>query len=264
MDAGIYAIARWSIERIAARGTPVRTFAHQDVAGLQALLRSDGQAKGRVIVVADGFCPSCGRPAPMDAILKCVSPFGGYVVLDDTQALGVIGTHGGGSLRTLGITSPQVIVGSSLAKGFGVPMAMLAGGADLVGKFEEQSQIHVHCSPPSLAALHAADHAMSINRVHGDGLRHYLTELVRRFRAGLSSIGLFTDGGLFPVQTLRLSGLSAGNLHQRLRRAGVQTVLVRHCRHVGARVAFLITARHRYSDVDRAVDQIAQAIAVRS
>jgi 8-amino-7-oxononanoate synthase len=260
MDGGTYAIARWGAERVAARGVPVRTFAHHDVAGLRALLHGDLRANERAIVVADGFCSNCGRPAPLNEFLQCVAPRGGYVVLDDTQALGVLGTLGGGSMRRHGITSPDVIVGSSLAKGFGAPMAMLAGNADLIGRFEEESQTRIHCSPPSLAALHAADHALSVNRVHGDRLRQHLARLVQRFQAGLASIGLAADGGLFPVQTLRPSGFAAESVHQRLRRVGVQTVLTRHCRDNGLRVAFLITALHRFSDIDRAVGHMAQAI----
>jgi 8-amino-7-oxononanoate synthase len=260
MDGGTYAIARWGVERAVARGVPVRTFAHYDVAGLRALLRDDLRGNGRAIVVADGFCPNCGRSAPLGEFLRCVAPRDGYVVLDDTQALGLLGTQGGGSLRRHGIRSPNVIVGSSLAKGFGAPMAMLAGDADVIRRFEEQSQTRIHCSPPSIAVLHATDHALSVNRVHGDHLRHRLVRLIQRFQAGLASIGLAADGGLFPVQTLRPAGFAAESLHQRLRRADIHTVLMRHCRDIGLRVAFLITALHRFSDIDRAVGHIAQAI----
>jgi 8-amino-7-oxononanoate synthase len=260
MDGGTYAIARWGVERVAARGVPVRTFAHHDVAGLRALLDGDLGAKDGAIVVADGFCPNCGRPAPLNEFLECVASRDGCVVLDDTQVLGLIGTQGGGSLRWHGIRSPNVIVGSSLAKGFGAPIAMLAGNADIIRQFEEHSQTRVHCSPPSIAALHAADRALSVNRVHGDRLRHRLVRLLQRFQAGLASIGLAADGGLFPVQTLRPCGLAAESLHQRLRRAGVQTVLMRPCREIGLRVAFLITALHRYADIDHAIGQIARAV----
>ena len=93
----------------------------------------------RPVIVADGFCPGCGRPAPLYEYLHCVTGRGGYVVLDDTQALGIWGTGpgsknpygsgGGGPLRLHGLRSPRVILGSSLAKGFGVPLAGLSGSA---------------------------------------------------------------------------------------------------------------------------------------
>ena len=85
-------------------------------------------------------------------------------------------------------------------------------------------------------------------------------QLMRRFQEGLYSIGLVADGGLFPVQTLRPAGLPAEDLYQRLRHAGIRTVLMRHCREIGARVAFLITALHQHSDIDHAVEAIGRAM----
>jgi 8-amino-7-oxononanoate synthase len=269
MDAGTYAIARWGVERAAARGVPVRRFPHHDPAALARQIEQDRCDGRRPIVVADGFCPTCGGAAPVAEYLRCVER-GGHVVLDDTQALGVLGAQasggaphgsgGGGSLRWRGIKSSDVIVGSSLAKGFGVPMAVLAGNASIIRRFEEKSETRVHCSPPSLAVLHAAEHALAINRIHGDRLRRYLAQLVRRFRAGLRALGLAAEGGLFPVQTFRPVGVAAEALHMRLLRLGIRTIVVRRCRGIGAQIAFLITALHRPSDIDRAVAAIGRAM----
>ena len=189
-------------------------------------------------------------------------------MLDDTQALGVLGKQdgalygrgGGGSLRWQGIKSPDVIVGSSLAKGFGAPMAMLAGSASLIRRFETQSETRVHCSPPSIAHLHAAEHALAVNRTDGDRLRRYLAQLVRRFRAGLHAFGLAADDGLFPVQTLRPAGIAAEVLYERLLRLGIRTFATRRCHEISMQVAFLITALHRRSDIDQAVEAIGRAM----
>jgi 8-amino-7-oxononanoate synthase len=260
MDEGTYALARWGVERAAARGVPVRQFPHRDATTLRGLIEQDRHAMRRPIVVADGLCPNCGSPAPVAEFLQCVAHRNGHVVLDDTQALGVLGPNGGGLLRWRGIESPDVILGSSLAKGFGSPMAMLAGSADMIQRFEEESATRVHCSPPSLAALHAADHALAINLAVGDRLRRHLAQLVRRFHRGLHAIGLAADGGLFPVQTLRRVGIPAEILYQRLLHLGIRTILIRCCREISSRVAFLITALHRHSDIDRAVETLDRAI----
>ncbi len=270
MDAGSYAIARWGVERAAARGVPVRCFPHHDAAALASLIAQDRNAGRRPIVVADGFCPTCGGAAPVAEYLRCVEHARGHLVLDDTQALGVLGElastgapygrGGGGSLPWQSIKSPDVIVGSSLAKGFGVPMAVLAGNAAMIRRFEEHGETRMHCSPPSLAVLHAAEHALAVNRTHGDRLRQHLAQLVRRFRAGLRALGLAADGGLFPVQTLRPFGMAAEALHLRLFRLGIRTILIRQCRGIGARIAFLITALHRPADIDQAVAAIGRAM----
>jgi 8-amino-7-oxononanoate synthase len=139
-------------------------------------------------------------------------------------------------------------------------MAVLAGNASMIRRFEEHSETRFHCSPPSLAVLHAAEHAVAVNRAHGDRLRQYLAQLVRRFRAGLRTLGLAVEGRLFPVQILSPVGVAAETLYMRLLRLGIRTILIQRCRHIGAQVAFLITALHRPSDIDRVIEAIGRAM----
>ena len=137
VDAGAYPIARWGAERAEARGVLLRQIPHYDPVAAQHMVEEDRASGLRPVILVDGFCPDCGHAAPLPQYLYCVVPDNGYVVLDDTQALGIwgqapgkfnpYGRGGGGSLRLHKIRSPAVIIGSSLAKGFGVPMAMLGG-----------------------------------------------------------------------------------------------------------------------------------------
>jgi len=269
MDDSSYAIARWGVERAAARGVPVRRMPHHDPSAALHLIRVDSRAGRRPVIVADGFCPSCGSPAPISQYLQSVRPFGGTLVLDDTQALGIFGeapaedapfgTGGGGSLRRQDVGGVDLILGSSLAKGFGVPLAVLSGAASMIRRFELESETRVHTSPPSAAVLHAAERALAVNRSRGDGLRHRLAQLVERFRRHPQPLGLGVAGSLFPVQTLRPSTtLNAVTLNDRLLRLGVRAVVHRSCSGAGARLSFLITTRHRPDDIDQlnaALDQ---------
>jgi 8-amino-7-oxononanoate synthase len=270
LDAATYPIARWGIERAAARGVPVSAFRHHDAASLTGRLRAAGPRLRRPVIVADGLCPGCGGPAPVGAMLPVVRRFGGLLVLDDTQAIGVsghspapdapYGVGGGGSLRWSGAEGPDVLVVSSLAKGFGVPMAMLAGARRTVSAFESASATRVHCSPPSFADLHAAERALALNGRSGDQLRRRLVALVRRFREGTLTFGLRTSDQ-FPVQTLpSLSEVDPFALHQRLLGRGVRTVLHRPRCGRGARVSLLITALHSSASVDAAVEAIGQSV----
>ncbi len=273
MDAGVYPIARWGVERAGSRGVPLHTFPHNDVAALNRLLRQNRDRRRRPVVVTDGFCPGCGRHAPIAAYLDSVRVYGGQLVIDDTQALGIFGHSaeasapygrgGGGSLRWHDLDSEDVMVIASLAKGLGVPMAVLAGSHVIVRRFEEQSETRVHCSPPSLAVIHAAEHALYANDVYGDELRQRLAQNVRHFRQRLMQAGLAASDGLFPMQTLKLNpDLDAINLHQRLLERGIQTVLHRGRNGNGPRISFIITARHSRIDVDQAVNGLVSGIQV--
>lgn len=270
MDEGLYPVGRWGVERAAGRGVPVWPFRHHDPA---ALRRRVGRAPGRrrPIVVADGLCPSCGRPAPIADYLEIARARDGLLILDDTQALGLLGhtpgrsdpygRGGGGSLRHRGAAGPGVILVSSMAKGFGVPAAVISGDDAVIGDYEARSEVRVHGSPPSAAVIAAARHALEWNARRGDADRRRLARLVGRFRRRLADAGLRAAEGLFPVQTLRMpTAVDAVGLPARLLRLGVRTVLGRGRRPGDARIRLVITARHRGPDIDRAVDALAMAV----
>lgn len=265
MDAGTYPIACWGVERAAARGMPVRVFPHHDVNALRNLLRLDRGQGRRAIIVSDGFCPACGRVAPVREYLASARACGGLLVIDDTQALGVLGSTpdidapygrgGGGVSRWSGITSPDIMVVTSLAKGFGVPLAAICGNSSMLDGFEAASETRTHCSPPSAAAVHAARLALEENRLNGDARRYRLARIVRNFRRSLARGGLRTTGGDFPIQTLLPpSGFSAPELHQRLSETGINTVLQRRGKQ--PLVSLIFTAAHRLQDIRTAAAAI--------
>ena len=268
LDRGAYPIARWGMERAAWQGAATSTFRHHDPADLRAHLR---RGPRRPVVVADGFCPGCGGPAPVSAYLDAAREAGGMLVLDDTQALGVfghsptsttpLGIGGGGSLRMHAAEGPGVVVVSSLAKGFGVPMAVVAGEDRSVGRFEARSETRVHASPPSLCHIHAAQRALALNEETGERLRATLTRRIRRFRTLVEGLGVGVRGGVFPVQTLVTpAGADPVAIHGRLMASGVRSVLHAPRCGRGLQVSFIVTARHRPSDIDQAVEALGTAL----
>jgi 8-amino-7-oxononanoate synthase len=143
-----------------------------------------------------------------------------------------------------------------------VPLAVLAGSQGFIARFEQHSATRVHCSPPSVALMHAAEHALKINESIGEHLRMRLAQLVRRFRERLREVGLAASGGLFPVQTLQpIAAVDAARLYRVLQEAGVETVLHRTGNDFVARISFLLTASHRPEDIDRAVALLANIVA---
>jgi 8-amino-7-oxononanoate synthase len=268
-DVGIYPVVRWGVERAAARGVPVRGFAHHDPESLRRRLKLDARRGWRPLIVTDGFYPGCGGVAPVVEYLECARDYGGILILDDTQALGILGRSpdagapygkgGGGVLCWSNVAGPDLLVGSSLAKGFGVPVAALTGSEKVISFFQSKSETRVHTSPPSIAVINAARRALELNDWGGDDLRMRLAGLVSRFRHLIRKAGLVTTGGLFPVQTLaRTKGLDATTLHERLLSDGVKTVLHQARNGGAARISFIITASHTPGDISRAVEALAR------
>ena len=268
VDAAAYPIARWGTERARARGVRVQSFPHRDPDALDAQLRATRRHGRRPIVLADGSCPRCG-PLPLPAYSALAARSGGCVVIDDTQALGILGQDrgprspfgrgGGGSLRWHGLPATNVVIGASLAKGLGVPVAVLAGEAEVVTRFAEHAETRVHCSQPSIAAVSSASRALALNAAVGDAVRARLAALIRRFNAGLANLGHTSGNVLLPIQVLDVGG-GATALHERLGRLGISAVLHRDPHSREPVISFLITARHSHRDIDVAVACLARAM----
>jgi 8-amino-7-oxononanoate synthase len=270
-DEHLYPVGRWGIERAAAAGVPVAAFGHHDARSLSRRLESGRRLPP--LVVTDGLCPDCGRVPPLDLYLARVEERGGWLLVDDSQALGLLGREpgpdhpygqgGGGSPSWLGISSPRLLTLSSLAKSFGVPLAMLAGPAAALRSFTEESETRVYSSPPSVAAIRAAEAALRINREQGDRLRARLAERVRHFREHLRAAGLAASGGLSPVQNLELPhGVDPVVLFRRLGDAGVRTVLRQPRCRPGPRLTFLLHANHSPGEIERAVETVARTVRI--
>jgi 8-amino-7-oxononanoate synthase len=265
-DQRTYPVARWGVERAYARGTPAVPFRHLDCQSLRLQISRNDWSGRRPLILTDGFCTACGRDAPLAEYLEVAQAADGLVVIDDTQAIGILGHSpnaalpygkgGGGSLRWRAISSPRILMVNSLAKSFGVPMAMLAGSNGLVEKFEARSETRVHTSPPSVAALRAAERALAINRLWGDILRRRIRALVGYFRSHLQQIGWSSTGGIFPVQGLLLqSARGADALFEHLLKHGITTAPVKSENpRLPGRISIILTARHRQSEIDRLVE----------
>src|SRR5262249_38151737 len=146
LDAGAYPIARWGVERVRAHGVPTAHFQRHDPAALAALLRRHHRGNRRPVVVTDVLCPATGRTATIAEYPHLIRALGGVLIPCDTQGLGILGRPpgatgpygrgGGGPLGWDGLPGAGLLVGSSLAKGFGVPLAVLAGSQYVIARFE--------------------------------------------------------------------------------------------------------------------------------
>jgi 8-amino-7-oxononanoate synthase len=259
IDSEAYPIAYWGAERAAGRGMLVKSFPHRDVNALRTLLRKEKKPL-RPVIVTNGICTCCGCTTPLRAYQEYAHESGGLLIIDDTQALGILGyspsssqpygLEGGGSLRHLDLSGESILVICSLAKAFGVPIASLSGSDQMIELYETQSQTRIHCSPPSQADLAAAEHALVLNQIEGDMRRRTLIRLVHLFKSALTAVGLITSGGSFPLQTLRNTGVFDPILvHRRLLARDVQTVLHKYPGQQ-ASISFTLTARHRPENIE--------------
>lgn len=262
VDSCAYPITRWAMRTARARGCFVSVFDGRDLASVSVLAARAVAAGRRNVLVTDGFCCVCGRSPPIRDYAELVETFDGLLIIDDTQGIGMLGSRpdatmpygygGGGALRWHGASSNRIIIGASLAKAFGAPLAVISGSEPLIHRFREMSATRVHCSPPSFAAIAAAKAALRINEQCGDVLRARLHERVKQLqdvmtRAGLSCRVAFP----FPVQHFSVPAhVDAPDFGRLLRRFGLWAVPTRSKR--GISLTFMVSVRHRPCDIEAA------------
>jgi 8-amino-7-oxononanoate synthase len=273
-DAASYPIARWGAEGAAVNGIPIQTFPHRDVVALERRVRQARRAGLRPLIVADGLCPSCGRPAPLPALARLAADAGGSVVIDDTQALGVLGRQpsptaplgigGGGTLPWHGLSSRNTVVAGSLAKAFGAPLAILSGTAETLTRIACEGETRIHTSPPSAANIAAGRNSIALNRAQGDHLRARLVRLAEQLRKELRTLGLHPRSELpIPMQVVAMPSLRAAKAAlASLDENGIRALVNRSCREDLPTLTLLITARHAPADISTAVAALARAMGV--
>jgi 8-amino-7-oxononanoate synthase len=247
VDAGCYPTLTWAASQC---GVPETVGHHDPVALEQSLARLCPGV--RPLLAVDGFCPGCGRIAPLAVYATLLQRHGGQLLVDDTQALGLLGPGGAGSLATKGMPKLRALCVSSLAKGFGVPIAVLSGPRRLIEAFRQRSATRVHCSQPAWALVLAGMHAMVVNRRQGARLRQRLRRRVAAFRHACARLNVPLLPGAFPVQTVNIPatiGANAVDLVTALLRCGVRAFASRGWHDPSSQLRLIVNGAHSEFDV---------------
>lgn len=249
MDEFMYPVAR-----LAARG-PVGRFRHHDPSSLERLLRRSGPS----LVVTEGWCPICGRPAPLSRYAELARRANALLVIDDTQAIGVLGpgrtartpfgSGGAGCAAAAGLTGhPSTVVVASAAKAFGAPVALVAGPDATITRLRSLGPTRTHSSQPSAAHVMALSRALDINDTCGEHLRRRLARLVAIFADGLPGRFARVRSTRFPLLVIDLpAAVDPRELCHLLRLHHVRAVVVHG--HDAPHLVFVIRADHTRDDV---------------
>ncbi len=279
VDVAAYPIGRLGLTAgHGASGRRSHRLPHYDVGAARRWAAREAALGRTPVLLVDGWCPGCGRVAPLAGLSRAVRSHQGLVVVDDTQALGLLGAvgrgrgpvgsasagawghGGGGSVVHTGSPAGMVMV-ASLAKAFGVPMAVIAGPADLVASSWQRGPTVVHSSPPSTPVGLAAIRALTVNERVGDQLRQRLLALIDRLHRRLGRQGIRIVSGHFPVARVSLPNTAAAaRVVHALETSGIRAVpLGASCLGRPA-VGLALNAGLAPGDIDRAADAVGLAM----
>ncbi|MDI6871946.1 MAG: aminotransferase class I/II-fold pyridoxal phosphate-dependent enzyme [Bacillota bacterium] len=169
-------------------GADIRTFRHNDMKSLGALLeKCDEEYNGKLIIV-DGVFSMDGDIAPLPEILALARNHGARVMIDEAHATGVIGEHGRGTPEHWHLEGQIDLVAGTLSKGLGGIGGFVASTKEVVNylRFFGRSYMFSTSLPPAVSASLIA--ALEVIETEPE-LRQRLWDNIRYFTGRLRELG---------------------------------------------------------------------------
>ncbi|MCB1548732.1 MAG: aminotransferase class I/II-fold pyridoxal phosphate-dependent enzyme [Hyphomicrobiaceae bacterium] len=242
-------------------------YRHLDLDELDRHLDAAAADCERAIVVTDGVFSMRGDHAPLDRIMEIVERHDPrfreniIVVVDDSHGVGAFGATGRGSEEVCGGRPVDILIGT-LGKAFGVNGGYLVASAEIVRYLRETSPFYIYSNPITPAEAAAAEAAVAIvDSAEGVGLLAHLGAMTRRFRDGLTQLGIETLDGRHPVvpamvrDTQRTSRLVAHLKQNGILATGLNYPVVPRG---DEEIRFQISADHTPGDIDEALAVLAR------
>ncbi|SDS94660.1 8-amino-7-oxononanoate synthase [Friedmanniella luteola] len=262
VDEHSYPISFWAAAVAAQGGAAMTTFGHHDADHVRRLLHGR-RRRGAAVVLTDGWCGGCSRPAPLRSLAAVAAEAGATLVVDDSLAAGVLGADpepwrplgsgGQGTPAWSGLPPDQLVSVASTAKAFGAPLAVVTGPATAVAMVR-RGPSRLHASPPTRADVAALTEALADPTL--PQRRRRLARLIGRVRDFAGEQGLAAAGLPFPAVQLPMPLARADDLRRRMLVDGVSTLVIRSGCAGTAALGVLVRADH--SDV--AVNLLLQAL----
>ncbi|HEX5385168.1 MAG TPA: glycine C-acetyltransferase [Gemmatimonadales bacterium] len=231
-------------------------YRHADLSDLEEKLRAARDRRVRM-VITDGVFSMEGAIAPLPDLLELCRRRDAVLVVDDSHATGVLGTHGRGTAEHFGVVGQVDIITSTLGKALGgAAGGFVAASAPVCDYLTQRArpQLFSNALPPTVAGSALA----SIEYLEANPARvALLRENARYFRDALAALGFRPLAGETPIIPVIVGETAfAIRLSEELLREGVFVTgfgfpVVPQGQ---ARVRCQISAAHTREHLDRALD----------
>ena len=166
----------------------IRVFAHNDAQALERELARLPKDRPRIVAIESLYSMD-GDIAPLGELIAVARDHGALTFVDETHAVGVHGTEGGGLVEAHGLLDQVDVLQGGLGKGFGVVGGFITARAPLIDFIRSHAPgfIFTTALPPAVAASALA----SVRHLRRSGVeRAALRERVASLRAALDARAL--------------------------------------------------------------------------
>jgi glycine C-acetyltransferase len=230
-------------------------YANRDMADLEAKLRESQGARHRLIAT-DGVFSMDGYVAPLDAIVELAERYRALVMVDDSHAVGFVGTNGAGTPELFGVQDRVDIVTGTLGKAMGgASGGYAAAHADIVEMLRQRSRPYLFSNSlaPSIAAAGIA--ALDLLETSGELLQR-LRENTAYFRFEMAAREFEIPESDHPIVPIMIGdAVEAAAMADRLLTEGIYVRAFSYpvVPRGKARIRTQMSAAHSRDDLDRAI-----------
>ena len=230
-----------------------------DMADLEERLRESSGARTRLIAT-DGVFSMDGTIARLPEICDLAERYDALVMVDDSHAVGFMGSHGRGTHEHHGVEGRIDIMTGTLGKALGgASGGYTAARAEIVELLRQRSRPYLFSN--TLAPTIVSASLAVIDLLEADTtLRDTLRENTRYFREKIRGVGLSVPEGEHPIVPVMLGdALLAHRMAERLLERGVYVIAFSFpvVPEGTARIRTQVSAAHRREDLDYTVEQFA-------
>jgi len=237
-------------------------YANNDMADLEAQLKAAEAAGARFKLVAtDGVFSMDGIVANLPAIRALADRYGAQVMVDDSHAVGFVGTRGRGTPEHCGLHGKIEILTGTLGKALGgASGGYTAGPREVVAWLRNRSRPYLF-SNSLMPAIAGASLAVLDLLEEGDALRAKLAANAERFRRDMTGLGFRLAGAGHPIIPVMLGDAPlAKRFADRMLEEGIYVIGFSYpvVPQGQARIRTQMSAAHEPQHIERAVAAFAK------
>jgi glycine C-acetyltransferase len=236
-------------------------YANGDMDELEARLREAADARYRLIAT-DGVFSMDGYLAQLDKICDLAERHDALVMVDDSHAVGVVGSGGRGTHEHHGVVERVDILTGTLGKAIGgASGGYVSGRREIVELLRQRSRPYLFSNSLAPPVVGASLRALELIETSHE-LRDRLRDNTARFRSKLTELGFDLLPGEHPIVPVMIGDeVAAARFSAKLVELGVYAVSFSFpvVPRGTARIRTQMSAAHMPEDLDFAADRFAEA-----
>jgi glycine C-acetyltransferase len=236
-------------------------YANGDMDELEARLREAADARYRLIAT-DGVFSMDGYLAQLDKICDLAERHDALVMVDDSHAVGVVGSGGRGTHEHHGVVERVDILTGTLGKAIGgASGGYVSGRREIVELLRQRSRPYLFSNSLAPPVVGASLRALELIETSHE-LRDRLRDNTARFRSKLTELGFDLLPGEHPIVPVMIGDeVAAARFSAKLVELGVYAVSFSFpvVPRGTARIRTQMSAAHTPEDLDFAADRFAEA-----